>query len=152
MVGHRFEIELTTCGGMEMNAGFVNLALLGGFILLVYFMMIRPQRKMDKQNKQMRESLKSGDEIITIGGIVAKVSKIKDKTVVVTIGEGKTKMEILKTAVASVKTTHDNEPKEKKAVETEAPAPSREKKVVAKKLTESSHNKDNSETSDDKEA
>lgn len=55
-------------------------------IVLLYFMMIRPQRKREKETKAMIDALKIGDKVVTIGGIVGKVSKIKDDTVVLETG------------------------------------------------------------------
>ena len=47
-------------------------------IPLMYFLLIRPQKKKDKETNKMRNSVKVGDEIITIGGIVGKVVKTKE--------------------------------------------------------------------------
>ena len=66
-----------------------------GFIVIFYFLAIRPQKKRDKQITEMRNSLKVGDEIITIGGIIGKVLKIE-------VGSTKTRLNITKWAVGSV--------------------------------------------------
>ena len=55
-------------------------------IVLMYFMMIRPQRKREKENKKMLDSMKVGDKIVTIGGIMGKIDRIKDNTVVIETG------------------------------------------------------------------
>jgi preprotein translocase subunit YajC len=55
-------------------------------IVLLYFMMIRPQRKRDKEMKAMISALKVGDKVVTIGGIVGKISKIKDEYVTIETG------------------------------------------------------------------
>lgn len=55
-------------------------------IALLYFMMIRPQRKREKEAKEMVNAMKVGDKITTIGGIVGKVSKIKDEFVWIETG------------------------------------------------------------------
>ena len=72
------------------------LAMVGIF----YFMIIRPQKKRENQAKEMRNSIKVGDEIVTIGGICGKVTNVKDDTV--TILSSESKMTFLKTAIASV--------------------------------------------------
>ena len=51
-------------------------------IAIFYFLMIRPQKKKDKQLKEMRSSLSVGDKVITIGGIVANVAKVEDDVVI----------------------------------------------------------------------
>lgn len=51
-----------------------------------YFLLIRPQRKRDKEAKAMMESLQVGDKVVSIGGIYGKITKIKDDTIVVETG------------------------------------------------------------------
>ena len=113
------------------------------FILMIYFMMIRPQRKKDKADREMRASLAVGDEVITIGGIIGKVTKISEKSVVVETGSGKNKIEFLKTAIASVNKSGDSAKSDsRKEAPKEEPAeekrPDRDKKVTPKKLTKKS--------------
>lgn len=55
-------------------------------IVLLYFMMIRPQRKKDKETRAMINAMKVGDKVVTIGGICGKVSKIKDEFVFIETG------------------------------------------------------------------
>ncbi|MBE7048385.1 MAG: preprotein translocase subunit YajC [Ruminococcaceae bacterium] len=55
-------------------------------IVVFYFILIRPQRKRDKENKEMLSNLKVGDEITTIGGIVGKITKIKDDKIMIETG------------------------------------------------------------------
>ena len=55
-------------------------------IAIFYFLLIRPQRKRDKEAKQMMESLKVGDKIVTIGGIYGKVISLKEDTLVFETG------------------------------------------------------------------
>ena len=126
---------------MNPNSPTFSLVLMGLLIVMIYFMMIRPQRKKDKADREMREAMKVGDEAITIGGIVGKIEKINEKTVVISTTAGKNKIEFLKTAIASVSPAKDaagnkqaakDEPKKEEAEEKKAP--SRDKKVTPKKL------------------
>ena len=71
-----------------------------GFIQKYGMTIIRPQRKRDKEAKDMRDSIRVGDEITTIGGIVGKVCNVKEDRVTVVSGESK--MTFLKSAIASV--------------------------------------------------
>ena len=71
-------------------------------IAVMYFLMIRPQRKKDKAINEMRRGLTVGDEIVTIGGIVGKIVKTKDETIVIQVGADKVKMEMMRWAVSSV--------------------------------------------------
>lgn len=67
-------------------SGIVTFLPLIAIIVLMYFMMIRPQRKREKEAKAMINALKIGDKVVTIGGIMGKVSKIKDNTVIIETG------------------------------------------------------------------
>ena len=67
-----------------------------------YFMMIRPENKRKKEAEDMRSSLKEGDEITTIGGIIGKIISIKEETLMIETGHDRTKIRILKSAVHKV--------------------------------------------------
>ena len=67
-----------------------------------YFLLIRPQKKKDKELKEMRDSLAVGDTVVTRGGIVANVAKIEEETIVIEFGPSRTKMPIQKWAIGSV--------------------------------------------------
>lgn len=71
-------------------------------IVAFYFLLIRPQKKKDKQLKEMRDSLEKGDTVVTIGGIVAKVSKVEEDNVVLEIGPSRTKVPFEKWAIGRV--------------------------------------------------
>ena len=69
--------------GMSMISMFLPIVLI---IVLMYFMMIRPQKKREKETKEMINAMKVGDKIVTIGGICGKVVKIKDEFVFIESG------------------------------------------------------------------
>ena len=70
--------------------------------VVFYFFGIRPQKKQEKQQADMRNNLQVGDEITTIGGIIGKVVSIKDETCVIETSRDGTKIRILKSAVSRV--------------------------------------------------
>ena len=70
--------------------------------VIFYFMLIRPQRKKDKEAKQMLENLKVSDRICTIGGIYGTIVRIKDQVLTIEVGEQKTQMMIARWAVRNV--------------------------------------------------
>ena len=80
----------------------------GVFIMLValvavfYFFMIRPQKKQEKKDADMRNSLSVGDEVTTIGGIIGKVISIKGETFVLETTREKTQIRFLKGAVRTI--------------------------------------------------
>ena len=67
-------------------AALVSFAPMILIIVLLYFMMIRPQRKKEKETRAMINALKVGDKVVTIGGICGKISKIKDNFVIIETG------------------------------------------------------------------
>lgn len=68
----------------------------------MYFLVLRPQKKQEKEINDMRNNLKVGDEITTIGGIIGKIVSIKEETVMIETGHDRTKIRILKSAVRNV--------------------------------------------------
>ena len=70
--------------------------------VVMYFFMLRPQKKQEKEANAMRENLQVGDEITTIGGIIGKVVSIKDETCVIETTKDRTRIRILKSAVSRV--------------------------------------------------
>ena len=81
---------------------WLSLVMIVGMLALLYFFMIRPQKKQEKEVASMRNSLMVGDEITTIGGIIGKIVSIKDETLVLETSRDGTKIRILKSAVRNV--------------------------------------------------
>ncbi len=79
-----------------------SLGFLVVMILIFYFLMIRPQRKKDKQIKEMLNNLKAGDRICTIGGIYATITGIKDDTITLAVGRDNLSMVVARWAIRSV--------------------------------------------------
>ena len=71
-------------------------------IVVFYFILIRPQQKRAKEHQKMLESIDTGDEVITTGGILGIVANRKEKTVILKIAEN-VKIEVLKSAIQTVK-------------------------------------------------
>ena len=123
--------------GGNNQSGLMSIGMLVIMFALLYFLMIRPQKKREKADQEMRAALKVGDEIVTIGGVVGKVEKITDRTVVISTTSAKNKIEFLKTSVASVKRSSqapESTAKESKKLVEEEKKPNRDKKVTPKKL------------------
>ena len=81
---------------------FTMILMLVGLLVVMYFVMIRPQKKQEKEQNDMRNNLAVGDEITTIGGIIGKIVSIKEETCVIETSHERTKMRILKSAVSRV--------------------------------------------------
>ena len=71
-------------------------------LLVMYFLLIRPQKKREKEVNAMRNGVQVGDEIITIGGICGKIVKTKEESLIIQVGADKVKFEIMRWAVSKV--------------------------------------------------
>lgn len=84
-----------------MNSMMTLLPLILLFVVM-YFLLIRPQKKRERETAAMRNSVRVGDEIITIGGIKGKIVKTKEESLVLQVGADKVKFEIMRWAVSKV--------------------------------------------------
>ena len=79
-----------------MNSTIITILPLILLIVVMYFLMIRPQKKRERETTAMRNSVQVGDEIVTIGGICGRIVKTKDETIVIQVGSDKVKMEMMR--------------------------------------------------------
>ena len=85
-------------GGADLMSTLIMMAVMVG---IFYFMLIRPENKRKKEADDMRASLKVGDEITTIGGIVGKIVDIKGENIVLETGADRVRIEFVKWAVST---------------------------------------------------
>lgn len=91
------------------TGGWTGLLLSFGVLILVFYLfLLRPQKKQEKAQKQLQDSLQVGDEIVTNGGIVGIVVSIKEDTVVIETGSDRSKVRIKRWAIQSNQTIHDD--------------------------------------------
>ena len=93
---HFLEATTTPTGGMGST-----LLLIGGMIAIFYFMMIRPENKRKKEAEQTRNSLKVGDQVTTIGGIIGTVVSVKDEKFVMETSADQVRVEFAKWAIST---------------------------------------------------
>ena len=96
-------------GAMGLGGMFIPLIIM---FALLYFIAIRPQKKRQKEEQEMRSSLEIGDEIITIGGIVGKVVTIREEDLIIETGADRNKMKIQRWAVNTNVTKTEQHKKE----------------------------------------
>lgn len=101
-------VLLTAQSPSPKNAAIMNIVLLVVMFAVVYFFMIRPQKKKDKELHQMRSKLEIGDEVITTGGVIGRVVSIKDDTVVIETGTDRSKIRFLRNAIQYNTTAAEN--------------------------------------------
>nr|WP_326189697.1 preprotein translocase subunit YajC [uncultured Oscillibacter sp.] len=111
-----------------MNQGTSTILMLVVLFAIMYFLMIRPENKRKKKAQEMRDSLKKGDVITTIGGIVGKIVQVNNETIVIETSDDRVRMELTKWAVSTVgvqtgeQPAADKDDKKKKEKEKEEPA------------------------------
>lgn len=96
-----------TGGGLYLLMNLLPLVLI---FVVFYFLLIRPQRKRDKEIQKMRSSLEVGDEVITSGGIIGRVVSLREDTLVIETGSDRSKIRIQRWAVQANNTVHDDTP------------------------------------------
>lgn len=96
---------------MEQWSGMIMIV---AMLAILYFLMIRPENKRKKQAEEMRNSLKKGDQITTIGGIVGRIVMVTDDTIVIETSDDRVRMELTKWAVSTNNTQQQNAAADKK--------------------------------------
>lgn len=78
--------------------------------VIMYFMMIRPQRKREKEIEEMRSKLEVGDEVITSGGVIGRVVSIQEDSIVIESGTSRSKIRVARWAIQANNTIKDDVP------------------------------------------
>ena len=113
-----FLTEAAAATGMSSS-----IIMLVAMLAIFYFMLIRPENKRKKEAEQMRSSVKTGDKIVTIGGITGTVVNVKDTRIVLETGADQVRIELEKWAISSNETAAEAARAEgKKAQEAKAKA------------------------------
>lgn len=121
----------TSSGGL---GNILTLLMIPLLLVVMYFVMIRPQRKQEKEANNMRNSLSVGDEITTIGGIIGRVVNVKEDTFVLETTKERTRIRFERTAVKRIDRKFDApEPEDKPAEITSGEGASEEKPAEEEK-------------------
>ena len=91
----------TTNTGSSLG-NILTLLMIPLLLVIMYFVMIRPQRKQEKETANMRNSLSVGDEITTIGGIIGRVVNVKEDTFVLETTKERTRIRFERTAIKRI--------------------------------------------------
>ena len=111
-------LESTTGTGAEpMNMGGSTIIMLVVMVAIFYFMLIRPENKRKKEAENMRSSLKVGDKITTIGGIMGKVVHVDGDKFVMETGADQVRIELAKWALSTNDTAAERAKEEAKKAE-----------------------------------
>ncbi len=124
--------EAGSAPGGSMMTTFVTFGLI---IAIFYLLLIRPQRKKDKETREMLASIKKGDKVVSIGGIHGTVMVVKESSVVVKVDDN-TRIEFARNAISSIvqpKGAPAPVKAQKKVEAEETPAPAKKQKKAAAK-------------------
>lgn len=103
---------LDTADAAAQNAGstsmIMSVGMLAVMFIAMYFLIIRPQKKKEKEEKKMRENLQVGDEVVTIGGIYGRVISLKEDTFVIESKSDHSKLTFARWALQQNLTVHDD--------------------------------------------
>ena len=94
-------LAATEAATFDLVSMLPSLGMIVLMIAVFYFILIRPESKRKKQAEEMRNNLKVGDELTTIGGITGTICAVKEKTVVIETGADRVRVELAKWAVSS---------------------------------------------------
>ena len=97
-----------------MDQGMSTIIMLVILFAIMYFLMIRPENKRKNKAQEMRDSLKKGDVITTIGGIVGKIVSVTKDTIVIETSEDRVRMELTKWAVSTTGVQTGEQPENEK--------------------------------------
>ena len=124
-------LESTATGGEGMLGSVLMLVLMLG---VFYFILIRPENKRKKESEKMRSSVKVGDRITTIGGIIGTVVNVKDERIVIETSADQVRMELTKWSISTNDSAAEAQQEEaKKRAEAKAKAKAEKKAAKANK-------------------
>ncbi len=100
-ISEAFAMAGSPAGGTGQS-GYEGIIMLVIMFAIFYFLLIRPQQKRAKQHRQLIESLKVGDQVVTAGGLHGKVAAVQDSVITIEIATG-VKVKINRTSVVGTK-------------------------------------------------
>ncbi|MBQ7118219.1 MAG: preprotein translocase subunit YajC [Clostridia bacterium] len=124
-----FLTATATQGGSSMSM----IIMVVGMFAIMYFLMIRPQKKRQKEEQAMRDAVEVGDEITTIGGICGKVVTTKEDSLIIETGADRNRMMIKRWAVQINNTANERLQAEREAARAAAEKAKAEKKAAKEK-------------------
>lgn len=118
----------TNAAGQAQGNPTTMIIMMVALFAVMYFVTIRPQKKKQKEEQSMRDSIQVGDEITTIGGIVGRVVTVKEDSLVIETGADRNKMKITRWAVSTNNTAAEKAEAERQAAK-EAQEAEKKKKM-----------------------
>ena len=105
--------QASTAADAEQAGGILSILTmivpLALMVLIFWLFIIRPEKKRNKEMQNMLESLQVADEVVTNGGIIGRVLSVQKDTVLIETGSDRTKIRVVKSAIARCNTEHEND-------------------------------------------
>ncbi len=121
----------TAADGTQKSSPWTMILLMVAMFAIMYFVMIRPQKKRQKEEQEMRSAVDVGDEITTIGGICGRVVTVKEEHLIIETGADRNRMQITKWAIQQNNTANERLAAERAAAK-EAAEKAKQEKLEAK--------------------
>ncbi len=121
---------LTTSTPAQGGSSMTMILMMVGLFAVMYFMTIRPQKKRQKEEQEMRNAVEVGDDITTIGGICGKVVTVKENHLIIETGADRNRMQITRWAVQQNNTATERLKAEREAARAAAEKAKAEKKAA----------------------
>ena len=134
-------IPLAAAGTQAAGNPTTMILMLVAMFALMYFVMIRPQKKKQKEEQAMRDNIQIGDEITTIGGIMGRVVTVKDDSLIIETGADRSKMKVTRWAVGTNNTANEKMEAERQAAKEAAEAEKLAKMEESKQKSEAGRKK-----------
>ena len=128
-----FIFAMSGAGAAAGSSPTTMILLLVGMFAVMYFVMIRPQKKRQKEEQEMRNAVEIGDEITTIGGICGRVVTVKENHLIIETGADRNRMQITRWAIQSNDTANARLAAERAAAKEAAEKAKAEKKAAKAK-------------------
>ncbi|HAQ64070.1 MAG: preprotein translocase subunit YajC [Clostridia bacterium] len=123
-----FTLEATATQSGATGSPVTMIVMMAVLFGAMYFLMIRPQKKQQKKDQEMRDSTQVGDEVTTIGGIIGRVVTVKEDSIVIETGADRNKMKITRWAIQQNNTAVEKARAEREAAKAAADKAKEEKK------------------------
>ncbi len=123
-----FTLEATSTQSGATGSPVTMIVMMAVLFGAMYFLMIRPQKKQQKKDQEMRDSTQVGDEVTTIGGIIGRVVTVKEDSIVIETGADRNKMKITRWAIQQNNTAVEKARAEREAAKAAADKAKEEKK------------------------
>ena len=107
LISNSSEQQAAAAAGSQWASILMMILPLVLMVAIFYFLILRPEKKRNKEMQQMLNNIQVADEVVTNGGIIGRVLSVKEDTILIETGSDRTKIRVLKSAIARNNTHHE---------------------------------------------